>query len=73
MNLTILQTALAWYDRGITPIPCRPRSKVPAVTWGRWQERRPPRQLVEHWFEYDRNPALLTESFIGIWKEQKFT
>lgn len=59
MNPT-LHTALAWYDHGVTPIPCRPRSKIPAIAWGRWQERRPPRQLVKRWFERDRNLALLT-------------
>ena len=60
MNPTTLQTALTWYNSGITPIPCRPQSKIPAIAWGRWQNRRPPRKLVKHWFEHDRNLALLT-------------
>jgi len=59
MNST-LQTALTWYGRGVTPIPCRPKSKIPAVAWGRWQRCRPSEQLVKHWFGQDRNLALMT-------------
>lgn len=57
---TTMQTALTWYDHGVTPIPCRPKSKIPAVAWGRWQRRRPSEQLVKHWFSQDRNLALMT-------------
>lgn len=58
--MTILQTALSWYDRNITPIPCRPSTKKPAIPWRHWQTTRPARKLVERWFTPERNLALLT-------------
>ena len=60
MGSDVLQSAMSWYDRGVCPVPCRPRSKAASVRWGQWQNRLPPRELVARWFARECNLALLT-------------
>lgn len=45
-----LQTALEWLEMGVSPIPVVSRSKIPAIDWKMWQERTPPRKVVDYWF-----------------------
>jgi hypothetical protein len=39
-----------FYDLGIAPIPLLPRSKRPAVAWGRYQAQMPTKADVDAWF-----------------------
>lgn len=45
------QAALMWLDHGVSPIPVIPKSKKPAVDWKVWQDRLPPRKVVDYWFK----------------------
>jgi len=54
------QTALLWMSKGIAPIPIMHLSKRPAIDWKMWQNRIPPRKVVDYWFSQDdRNLAVV--------------
>lgn len=42
--------AFRWLELGVSPIPVIPKSKNPAVEWRQWQERIPPKKVVNYWF-----------------------
>lgn len=44
------ETALKWFDRGITPLPLYHNTKIASIKWKRWQDDKPPRGLVMAWF-----------------------
>jgi putative DNA primase/helicase len=44
---SMLNVARRYYDLGLTPIPCEPRSKKPACEWAQWQHRRPSWEELE--------------------------
>lgn len=48
--MSTVDEALKWYDMGVTPIPCRFRSKQPVIKWGMWRDTLPPLPLVKDWF-----------------------
>lgn len=53
--------ALEYQFLGLHPIPCRPKSKVPAVKWQDYQERQPEIEEINQWWEAcpDYNVALV--------------
>lgn len=51
--------ALAWYDRGITPIPLVYRTKRPVVGWRQWVDQQPPAAILQRWFCGLRNMAII--------------
>lgn len=57
--MSALDQALRWHDMGITPIPCRYRSKQPVVSWGAWKDKLPPLPLVRSWFAGLYNIAII--------------
>lgn len=50
-NNNVLEVALYWHSKGITPIPVRPKSKKAAIKWKHLQQQLPPQILVRSWFE----------------------
>jgi hypothetical protein len=52
-------------QKGLVAIPCRPGTKVPAVTWKRWQHEMPPWEVQRRWFEDTRvNIAIVTTGLV---------
>jgi putative DNA primase/helicase len=45
--MSILSVAQRYYELGLTPIPCEPRSKKPTCEWAQWQYRRPSWEELE--------------------------
>jgi putative DNA primase/helicase len=45
--MSILKVARRYYELGLTPIPCEPRSKKPACAWAQWEYRRPSWEELE--------------------------
>lgn len=45
------QTALMWIGKGVSPIPVKPKSKIPAMDWRLWQNHVPPPKVVDYWFK----------------------
>lgn len=64
--MPLLDEALKWYDNGVTPIPCRFRSKQPVVKWGMWRDTLPPLPLVKEWFCGLYNIAIVVPSNLLI-------
>lgn len=56
---SMLNEALRWREQGITPIPCRYRSKQPVVKWKQWSTIVPPLALVHRWFVGLQNLAII--------------
>jgi putative DNA primase/helicase len=51
-STSVFNIARRYYDLGLTPIPCEPRSKKPACEWAQWQRRRPSwSELAQVWHE----------------------
>ena len=56
----VLTAALNWRERGIIPVPLKPRSKQPAIPWGRLRRSgMPPVAVIERWFSEPANLGLL--------------
>jgi len=55
----ILDTALEWLDRGVTPVPIIPGTKKPSIKWRRYQKELPNPKLVELWFRKNMNLGLV--------------
>jgi len=50
--MSILKVAQHYYELGLTPIPCEPKSKKPACAWAQWEYRRPSwEELEQVWRE----------------------
>lgn len=64
--MSVLDEALKWYDLGVTPIPCRYRSKQPVTKWGVWVDQLPPLPLIHEWFCGLRNIAIILPSNLAI-------
>jgi len=48
----LLDLVRRYYELGLTPIPCEPRSKKPACAWAQWEYRRPEwEELEQVWHE----------------------
>jgi hypothetical protein len=45
--MSILKVARRYYELGLTPIPCEPRSKKPACAWAQWEYCRPSWEELE--------------------------
>jgi hypothetical protein len=45
--MSILKVAQHYYELGLTPIPCEPKSKKPACAWAQWEYRRPSWEELE--------------------------
>lgn len=43
----ILKWVETYYEHGLTPLPLKPKSKEPAISWGDWKNRRPSQDEVE--------------------------
>jgi putative DNA primase/helicase len=51
-STSVFNIARRYYDLGLTPIPCEPRSKKSACEWAQWQHRRPSwEELAQVWHE----------------------
>jgi putative DNA primase/helicase len=51
-STSVFNIARRYYDLGLTPIPCEPRSKKPTHEWAQWQQRRPDwDELAQVWHE----------------------
>ncbi len=61
-----LHAALALTRRGIAVIPLRSRSKVPALPWQEYQDRRPSDSEVRRWWKRSRGVAIVTGSVSGV-------
>ena len=46
----ILEAALHYLDLRLTPIPLKPNSKEPAISWSEYQHRLPTHEEMEGWF-----------------------
>jgi hypothetical protein len=56
-----LDVALEWAARGLTPIPCWPKTKIPIHEWGSWRGQTPDRATLKRWFNSPHvNVAVLT-------------
>ena len=57
----LLRAAKRYLQLGFHPIPCRPRAKVPLVSWKAFQETAPSEGLLESWWggEPEANVALV--------------
>lgn len=64
----ILQAVADLFDRGLTIIPLKPRSKIAAVSWGDFQSSRPILDQLQTWFadKPDRNAGILTGACSGV-------
>jgi transcriptional regulator with XRE-family HTH domain len=49
-NLTVLDVALAYHDRGWSVVPQYRREKKPKVKWKEFQERQPTKKQLASWF-----------------------
>ena len=61
----MLDNALRWLSRGVTPVPLLPNSKRPSMPWRKLQEHKPPPALVRKWFSEDSNLGLLCGAISG--------
>jgi len=63
-----LQAALVYEERGWCVIPCKPGTKVPAVDWKKYQEKRSTKKQIEKWWTIDpqANVAIVTGKISGI-------
>ncbi|MCI0457179.1 MAG: bifunctional DNA primase/polymerase [Gemmataceae bacterium] len=59
-----LRSALEAAEKGYSPIPVLPGTKVPAVKWRTWQEELPPVELIRAWFAVRRNIAIVTRGIV---------
>ena len=55
MSNSLLETAEAYLDRGLSVIPMI--DKKPAVRWKRYQANRPTRRHLNRWFDGNREPT----------------
>lgn len=64
----LLTAALAYESYGFSVIPCRPGSKIPAIDWKQYQEKRASREQIEAWWkqEPNYNVAVVTGEISGI-------
>lgn len=58
--MNLLETALYWHAQNVATIPCLPKSKLPIIGWGKYQNELPTQLQVEQWFNRtDLNLALV--------------
>ena len=50
-ELEIRDHARELFEEGLTIVPASREKKMPIVRWREWQEKSPPDDLVEYWFE----------------------
>ena len=66
-NGHVLAAALDYLRRGLTPIPCQPRSKLPAIAWKELQTRRPTEQEVQQMFgRHGLNIGIVLGDYVRI-------
>lgn len=51
MRSALGEAALAYWELGLHPIPCMPKSKRPLVQWRPFQDQAPTREMVEGWWK----------------------
>lgn len=63
-----LLEAFKWLNMGVTPIPCKPRSKEPLVKWSRYNNVLPQHSQVAEWFagDNDYNLSLMTGELLVL-------
>lgn len=63
---TILETALKFWELGISTVPCYPHSKLPMHRWSRWQNELPPLQNLLTWFGRGQNNLAVVTGQNGL-------
>lgn len=58
--INTLEAAKFWLDQGVAPIPLVFQSKKPVVEWTKFKSVLPSERLVEEWFSWRWNIALVT-------------
>lgn len=63
-----LDAALSLANHGLSVIPLNPGSKIPCVTWSKYQSQRPTDDELKQWFSNfpDRNLGIVTGAGSGI-------
>jgi hypothetical protein len=79
---TLLGTALAYWDAGLTPIPhvagveepsyVDPYGQVVPLAWGRYKDHQPPRERVARWFAQGDLATLRLELLVGSCAPTKY-
>jgi len=63
--INIVQTALQYYQSGMTPLPALRAEKRPLQSWKQYQTTRPTQQQIESWFADADAVCLLTGKASG--------
>jgi hypothetical protein len=58
----LLRAALEYLERGWTPLPLQPRSKLPLIPWARLRQTRPQAKDLEQWWAWwpEANVGIIT-------------
>ena len=49
--MSLLDYALYYHRHGWSPVPCRPRDKIPIIQWQQYQSKRPTLEQTIEWFK----------------------